>query len=822
MLESTIDSWPRKRWLFLAIVLFAGLLRYPPIFGCPLDGHIGTVYLPQMHDYAGTLASGEFPAWSNATAFGTPILAQGQIGAAYPIHLILYRLLSADTAFRFSMLLHFGFAVWFAYLCGRRFALTKWAAALTAIAFAGQGFFTIHATQQWSYTAGCWIPLALCATWQWLRSQNFNSLIALAAVLAIQLTAGHFQLAFYNQIFLMVFAIVSATFIRDWKIAFRVAGIAAAIAGAYVLAGVQTLPTAEFLMHADFRGRGVDFLESFTGSLWSGLMLLSPLILSNPLWDQVLWFSGKTSHAECFNYIGLISLCLAVHAVRRKSRDSLSLIMAGMLVFVLVMAILPALSIGWQLLDLPGFNLFNASGRWTVFLGLMLALLAGKGLDSLQVELLPRQLKNTAIAIVVTVGLAIGALYLTVSNHPFFTVTPDSLAQWKLEQYGYSAAMIEVGAVTPASELWTMLWRESLFLIVNVLLVLFFAWRLRPTSSLSTIRKFVVGWTLIDISLATLLLTPLTTASSSTINNSPTMGALIESSGQRVTGTSLMLPAIAGKTPLVDTTLYDQDQYWSQSLKPEERHVEVWKRTVESSLPVANHLSSYATKLEFYSFDENDVEFLRLADLRTFAYGPRNFSPRETDLIKLKQEVEDPALSTWVYGNATQSTWKIWELSDQVESSRAWAFPISLDSIPGTDPRLQMRPPPARRKMIDKATAITDIVDEGRRLTIRGNVSQRSVLSLSDVYYPGWTATVTQQSKSHAAKVERAFGGWRAVEIPDAGDFEVVMTFESAAVAQGTRLTLGSMAFCIMAVLLLRFAESPAPNGDASKSPVTS
>ena len=132
----------RRTIIALAIPAVAAFLLAWIFFGPrPAGGDVSLVHLPRMSFYDRALGQGRLPLWNEEVDFGTPLLAEGQIGVLYPPHLLLYGLFETSSAYRASMLLHFVLAGWFAYLCGRGFKLSRPAAGLAAIVFVGQGFF---------------------------------------------------------------------------------------------------------------------------------------------------------------------------------------------------------------------------------------------------------------------------------------------------------------------------------------------------------------------------------------------------------------------------------------------------------------------------------------------------------------------------------------------------------------------------------------------------------------------------------------------------------------------------------------------------------
>ncbi|MCH2399610.1 MAG: hypothetical protein MK364_10905, partial [Pirellulales bacterium] len=127
-----------------------------------------------MRFYGEALQNGRLPLWNELDGLGSPVHAMGQIGNLYPLRLLFYRFTRADSAYVTSMVLHYALAAWFAYLCARGFRLSYPASALAAVAFMGQGFFVVNLQRPWSYTAGCWLPLAVLACWRWLGAGSWG------------------------------------------------------------------------------------------------------------------------------------------------------------------------------------------------------------------------------------------------------------------------------------------------------------------------------------------------------------------------------------------------------------------------------------------------------------------------------------------------------------------------------------------------------------------------------------------------------------------------------------------------------------------------
>ena len=141
----------------------------------------------------------------------------------------------------------------------------------------------------------------------------------------------------------------------------------------------------------------------------------------------------------------------------------------------------------------------------------------------------------------------------------------------------------------------------------------------------------------------------------------------------------------------------------------------------------------------------------------------------------------------------SEAGWTFWELPKDAECARAWLFPIADPPLPGTDPRVLSAPPPARRKMLQNAKPLHEVVDEGERLRIRGTVESPSVLVLSDAHYPDWKAILTQDGETQPVEIEKAFGRWRAVYLAKPGQFELTFIYDPESFRLGRRISIWSL-----------------------------
>ncbi len=430
--------WP---YVVIAAVIVVWLAPITLLGRMPIGGDVTSFFLPLMSYYRRALLEWRVPLWNELWGFGFPMLAESQAGVFYPPHLILYRLFEVETAYSLNIVLHHVLAGWFAYICGRTFGLRPWGATLAGLVFAGNGFFVIHFPHQWSYTTGCWLPLAVTLAWRAARAEDRGSKIedrglrvggressvdemaarvtatgwrrrarpalGLAAVLAVQMLAGHFQIAFYTQVVvLLIGAWCSLRFVfSKFRRARRrpaaalepttqssilhprssLLWVGFPVFASFVLAAVQILPTYELIHIALPEGRDFEYLSGFANTPFHLVSYLLPTLFHvNPLWRPVAWDPFHTSPEECFSYVGLLPICLAAGAAWRWRREPRVRLWVLLVFVTLLLSLGPYLPLFRGLIRLPGFDGFRSASRWGVTTALFLGLLAGRALDGVR------------------------------------------------------------------------------------------------------------------------------------------------------------------------------------------------------------------------------------------------------------------------------------------------------------------------------------------------------------------------------------------------------------------------------------------------------
>jgi hypothetical protein len=403
----------RLRWPLILMLMGVSAWLWPLGVGgrMPVGGDVTAFQIGLMAEYQRALHSFRLPLWNANWGYGFPGLAESQMGVYYPPHVILYGLLPLEAAYTASLVLHTFWAAIGTLWCVRRMGSSLGAGAFAGFVWATCGFFVIHITHQWGYTSASWMPWAWGLAWTLLRGNcSRRTWLALAAVLAIQVLPGHFQLAFITQ--------TTVLLIGGWSLLdAAVAGVAArrslsrvssensrvkgcetprfllphrwaivslliAWMGVGFLAACQLRPTWDLARSAE-TSRTFDYLSGFAQSPIHLVSYVAPgMFHGSPLWRAVAWDPLHTSPEESLGYVGLVPLWLAMTLVWRSWRQMPDVrLLAWLFGTTLLLSMGPFIPGFEWLIQLPGFSFFRAPARWGAATMLALALLSGFAID---------------------------------------------------------------------------------------------------------------------------------------------------------------------------------------------------------------------------------------------------------------------------------------------------------------------------------------------------------------------------------------------------------------------------------------------------------
>ncbi len=390
------------RWVLKGEVLFWGtsLLQFWP-----------------WHSLVKTaLLNGEWPLWNPLLGNGTPLLANLQSAVFYPPNL-LYLILPVEHALTLSVVIHLILAGLFMYLYTQQLGLLPFAAVISALAYMFSGYIIGRSQFITMINSVAWIPLLLLLSDKFVIRRGGIYILWLALALAVQFLAGHAQLWFYSLWLIgpyIVFrswqvvkssgagdvAAEGTSWVSQFMFTVKAIGFLALAVGISVLiAAVQILPTAEFVMHS-VRSSGAERTFALTYSYWPWrlITLLAPDFFGHPAQGS---YWGYANFWEDHAYLGVMPLILAVVAIgqwitsifrhpsfnRPKIHNPQSTIHNRVVpFFAALIPITLVLAMGWNtpvylwVFDtIPGFGFFQAPARLLIWYTVAMAVLAGIG-----------------------------------------------------------------------------------------------------------------------------------------------------------------------------------------------------------------------------------------------------------------------------------------------------------------------------------------------------------------------------------------------------------------------------------------------------------
>lgn len=377
----------RNGWIaiLLLIALVLTVFWKAALGGIFYFGDIYQLHYPLRSAYARELAHFSLPLWSTDVLAGYPLLAEGQLGALYPLNLILYAFLPVPIALNIFILSHFAWAAVGTYAFARRLRVQRMAAVCSGLVFALGGFMVAHLNHVNILACAAWLPWLLLWADHLLVGdrprQRTRDTILLAVGIGLELLAGHAQIALLTLLALTAYALY-----LSWLLRPRISALTRffiALALGVGLAAAQLLPSYE-LTQLSVRAGGLDptFFTSFSLHPLYLVSLLSPFVLGNPY---------PNTSVELVSYIGWLPLLVALLApfVKQQGPDAALRPARRTWFFVGLGVVAVALALGrWNplymaLLRLPPFNLFRVPARYLYLFAFSAAMLTGLGLDAL-------------------------------------------------------------------------------------------------------------------------------------------------------------------------------------------------------------------------------------------------------------------------------------------------------------------------------------------------------------------------------------------------------------------------------------------------------
>lgn len=725
-----------------------------------VGGDVYSYFFPQKVIYSESLQAGELPLWNTRAGFGYPLLAESQTGIFYPLNLVLYRMLDPHSAFHVSFLLHYFAAFVFASAAARRLGIGLLPSWLTALVYV-YGWFPPRTCVEWAIIGGTWLPAALWCAESFLSTRLWRFAIGLSGVIAVQLLAGHFQIAWFTLLLLTVY--VPSRVFWFWDDSHRLSANSQPpdnggrepfaprnriIAGAFLamfcglsLAAVQLLPTYELKQLSQRATVGKDHELDF-GAIppWYWTQVFRPTHWYSPLTDREAAFReapplghSRTNSAEAHLYFGVAPLLLALVSIgglRRGDR-------AAQFWFFIAAASWLYTS-GWLLPAtryLPGFSYFQGAGRYGLLTTFAAAMLAGRVLD--------RFLREPDVSRKLVGVLLVGAVW---SLSVWFFLGDDVAAV--IAEFRIPNPLTVGSSNGPFLELLQVSGLLAIAIVPS-----FVAWWWSERSSVADARAGLIGLLLLTTTVEFWTISRLVTFAPiiespplKLLEQSPVRRALLDAAKTRPTlrlfAPGANLPSTLGVSSAPIYLTFGPTEYVDESLR----------------LPAASGATVVPASRE-------QLEWLRRCGVtHVLCFEP----PLLADAMTLVWQGDDPFLNR-AWGRAGQ--------------------PLSLYELNDALGRLQFRSLDGNAH--DSRTwKVTAFESPANLIACSVETAKSGVLVLADLDYPGWSVTVD----GRPAESIRVDGQFRGVRL-DLGSHRVVWSYRPRSVLWGAAMSLGTLLF---------------------------
>jgi hypothetical protein len=351
---------PFPAHLLVPFPAWGGSSTWPPI---PEIGDLITSFYPFHAFAARAVHDGSFPLWNPHILAGAPFLANAQSALFYPPN-FLYYVLPVPVAWAACLLIRMFLCALFMTLFVRSIGGTKTGAVVAGIVYSFCGFMTAWQGQALG-DAAIWLPLICYAVIRLRSSFSKRNIVLMAFAFAMPVLAGHPETTAHSAIVGCAFAAALWGGDKRFPRYFAAAGVLAMGLGA-----VQIIPTVEWL-----RQLGNQFETPWPAlELHQAQGLFSRDILSSPN-------SAGISVPEGAAYLGMLTLLAASLAPFHRARRYVIFFVVVTAISLMIAYTIPPVS--WIVAHTP-FLKSMKNGRFIFVASFGIAAMAGLGISILQ------------------------------------------------------------------------------------------------------------------------------------------------------------------------------------------------------------------------------------------------------------------------------------------------------------------------------------------------------------------------------------------------------------------------------------------------------
>ncbi len=328
-----------------------------------------------------TYKSLQLPLWNPYSFSGTAQLANYQSAVLSPFNLLFF-ILPFILAWNLLVLLQPLLAGIFMYFYVRTLKVSKISGLVGSLAFMFCGFITTWMGYATLGFAILFLPLALLAVEKFYETRRKIFLVLLSLTFPLSFFSGHFQISLYFALYVFFYLIFKSLISKNFK---ELIFILSYFAAGLLLTMPQVLPSVESYMQSL---RSTIFMKTEIIPWGYLATFLAPDFFGNPV-TRNDWFGH---YAEWNAYLGLIPLMLGFYALTlvKKSKYVLFFLVASLITILLAFQT-PFINL-IVLSKIPVLST-SAASRIIVLFSFSFAVLSGFGLDKLSKDLKEKKLK---------------------------------------------------------------------------------------------------------------------------------------------------------------------------------------------------------------------------------------------------------------------------------------------------------------------------------------------------------------------------------------------------------------------------------------------
>ncbi len=289
----------------------------------------------------------ELPLWNPYSFSGTPLLANFQSGAFYPLNLFFF-VFKFENAWSMLIILQSILAGIFLYFYLSIFNLNKWAKLTGSLVYVFSGFHVAWLEWNTVIHIALWLPLLLLAQEHLIKKISLQWIIIFLIAECSAIFAGHLQVYFYFMLISNLYLITrllqissgeysGKSLVREFVrrcVPFIFLGITVLI-----LTSIQTVPTFQLILQSARETDQGNWQQNGWFIPWQHLIqFIIPDFFGNP---TTLNYWGTWNYGEFIGYISIAPLILSLYAL--FFRHDKKTLFFGSLFFISLIFSLPTL-----------------------------------------------------------------------------------------------------------------------------------------------------------------------------------------------------------------------------------------------------------------------------------------------------------------------------------------------------------------------------------------------------------------------------------------------------------------------------------------------